>query len=347
MLPHGQEAARDTIPWSQVNDGWNLRAWAPVADPTVTDGAITPTLYLINPIGGRYEIGIIPAFSTVALWSPDHRRAIIRHGSAAGTQTLEEWELSTGKRLTSFAQGDRTLLAYTWPLGRALLFSYPARGDQIQGLERVGTDGSHQLSYPGSEPQTGAFQDPTVLYTPDGAHFVIAGQRGFAVFSNGGTLVRQIPNPPGTEHCRLTHWWSDREMLAACATPATGGTSVRNVFRIAMDSADSKALTAATAPDYGFLDAWEYSGGTLAQRAGSCGPGGLVNLSSSGAPRPFTYSHPAGVTGLDSVTGVYDDRATVVTGICGKAGRSLFSLDLRTRATSVLLGPGLNSGTVY
>ncbi len=346
LLPHGREASRAAIPWSQVTDGWNLRAWTSDTDPNTVGDAVL-TLYLINPIGGRYRIGNIPTRSALEFWSPDHRRAIIGYVPIAGRNYIQEWDLATGRRLTSFPQDNRSLLGYTRPLGRALLTRTYAPGNQPGRLERIGTDGSHQQYYPGSASQLGDLDGRFALYTPDGSRFVIGGQRGLAVFSNGGALLRQISNTPGTQNCTVGHWWSDREVLVACSTMSGVSTSSENVFRVPIDGGPATPLTFARPPDYGFYNAWKFSGGILAQRATSCGPGALATIAADGSARPLDFRLPTGVTGQASVVGVYQDRATLATGLCGQPGRSLISLDLRTRATSTLLGGGLNRGTVF
>jgi len=77
-----------------------------------------------------------------------------------------------------------------------------AAGAQPQRLELVSTAGVHQRYLPGSTPQAGTFEGP-VLYLPGGSAFLIGSGHGFAVISNNGTVIRQIPSRPafGSANC--------------------------------------------------------------------------------------------------------------------------------------------------
>jgi hypothetical protein len=214
-------------------------------------------------------------------------------------------------------------------------------------FERVSISGVHQLNYPGSEPRTGEFVGRP-LYTADGSAFLIDGQRGFALIGNNGALLRQISFPPSSI-CRIGHWWSDQVVQGVCSLVPRDGSSVygpENLVLINIGSGQIRQITKAPPPEYGYDIAWPYSGGILAQRATSCGSGSLDTIRDNGTVRPFDYRLPAGASGQAGLVNVFADRATLITGDCGNRSRSLIGLNLRTGATTVLLGPGLNGGTV-
>ena len=341
LLARGQEAPGSAIPWSQVNAGWQLAGWSSQSSPNLPPRP-SSILYLVNPIGGRYRIATLPPQSMVALWSPDLRRAMVT--TYDNTQTIRrEYDLSTGRQLASFVAGGRRLLSYADPSGHSLLLIDPADGAQPQRLELVSTAGMHQRYLPGNTPQAGSFVG-SVLYLRDSSAFLIGSGTGFAVISNSGTVIRQIGRPTGTRSCQLSRWWTTGTALASCLGPADS--SAANLFTIPLDGRPPAAITYAPPPRWGFSGGWRYSGGIVAAVAGSCGPGGFELLDSAGHARSSQYQPPVGVSGQEGVTGVYLDQVNLLTGNCGASSRSLYSVDLRTGATSALLGPGLNGGSV-
>jgi TolB protein len=316
--------------------------------PGANPNALTPsTLYLVNPIGGRYRITTLVPNTAVVGWSPDQRRALTETYASTGW-IVQEIELSTGRRLSNFVLHNRSLRGYAGPGGHSLLLSYGGGQQGPSGLERVSTSGLHQLSYPGSTPLIGELDGSTALYRTDGSMFLVTGQHGFAVFDNNGALLRQI-RYPSSSICRAGHWWSDQVVQGVCSLLPRAGSSVygpQNLVLISVGSGQIRQITQAPPPEYGYNVAWPYSGGILAQRSTSCGPGSLDTIRDDGTIRPFSYRLPGGASGQAGLVKVFADQATLVTGNCGGPSRSLIGLNLGTGAATVLLGPGLNGGTV-
>ena len=341
LLPQGKEAPASAIPWSQVNAGWNLAGWSSQANPN-QGPSVPSTLYLVNPIGGRYRITTIPPNSSPVLWSPDLRRATVSSFNNAN-QSLGEYDLSTGRLLSSFGLGSRTVISYAGPAGHSLLLNDSGASGQPARLELVSTTGVHQNYLPGSTPTAGAFDRPA-LYFSGGSTFLIGSGHGFAVISNSGAVIRQLSLPTGTGYCQLDHWWTTGVALATCTGSADG--SVQNLFRIPVDGRTPTAITQAPPPQYGYSDGWQFSGGIVAGVATSCGPGGFELIDSAGHVRQQRYPLPPGVSGQAGAVGVYGDQVSMVTGNCGTGSRSLFRVNLRAGNSSALLGPGLNGGSV-
>ena len=342
LLGRGKEAPVSAIPWSQVNGGWQLANWSSLANPNEPPGAPT-VLYLVNPIGGRYRIATLPANTGLMLWSPDLRRAMVKSYNDTSA-TLREYDLSTGRQLSSFVPGKRGLLSYAGPGGHSLLLSESGADGLTSRLELVSTTGVHQAYLPGRTPQVGSFDRPA-LNLPGGSRFLISGGHGFAVINTSGAIVRQIAAPAGTGYCGLQQWWTTRTAIASCTSPA--GSSVQNLYTIPTDGRTPVKLTNAPPPEYGFTAGWHYSGGMVAAVATSCGPGGFDLLDSAGRIRPpRPYPTPPGVSGQEGVVNVYADQVSLLTGNCGNPSRSLYSIDLHTGKAGMLLGQGLNGGSV-
>jgi len=333
LLPHGQEAPASAIRWNQVDAGWSLHAWA--ADSNA-NGATASTLYLINPIGGRYRIATLLPNTVLTAWSPDRRRAIVVTYRSDGARVFQELALRTGTRLSSFVLVKGGLLGYAGPGGHSLLLESGGVGDEPNVLERVSTAGVHQLSIPDGGARTGRFVGRTALYTADGSRFLFSDQRGVAVLSNDGVLLRQISYPAGGS-CEVNSWWSSQVALGTCSS---------KLVRIDIGTGRVTELAKGTPPEYGYFAGWRFSKGILAQQNASCGFGGLDTIDSAGTAHPYHFRRPSGVSGQARLLGVYADQALLATGVCGTPSRSLFSVDLRTGVSTALLGPGVNGGTI-
>jgi|GEM_PF-2829753 len=341
LLPRGAEAARHAIPWAQVDDGWSLRAWSSKSDPYATP--LTPsTLFLVNPVGGRYRIATVPPDTFPVAWSPGRRYAVLH-----SFDLLREYDLTTGRQLASFTLGNRTLIGYAGPGAHSLLLINPAVGDPGARFEVVNTSGRHQRTLPDGTSASGRFL--TALYRPDNSSLLIAGQHGFVVLGSDDHVIRQIAYPAGAQQCYAAHWWSAQVAMGSCHYLTPGhGSGVDNLVLIPVDGRAVSLLTHSTSPYHTYIDAWRYSGGVVAAVAsGSCGIADLATLDAAGNSHPYSYRMPAGVSGVAKVLGVHADRVTLMTGGCDARKRSIVSLDLRTGATTALLGPGLNGGSVW
>jgi TolB protein len=337
LLARGKEAPVSAIPWSQVNAGWNLRLWTPVTD-SARLRSVPLILFLVNPVGGRYRIATVPPDSSIELWAPDRQHAMIgRHMRSEQPRSLAEWDLRSGRQLSSFDLGNRSLSGYADPAGQSIAVWATGR------LARFSLSGQHLQDFPPAGSAVGEIRG-WVLPSADGQLLVAEARYGLAVLrSSDAAIVGQVVRPAGDQQCQLRRWWTSRSVLADC--DLSNGPAIRNLYSIPIDGRPATAITHAVAPDPGFLDGRPISGGTLLQRAGLCGPGGLAVLS-GGTVRNLSYQWPSGIDGSGYLVGVFAHRASMYVSDCGSDRGSLLSLDLRTHVATVLLGPGLNGGSV-
>jgi TolB protein len=163
-------APADTIPWSQVGVGWVLATWSPLtghrpgprpADEPDTD-TVSTTLYLVDPLGGRYPITTFPPSKKSAPelidWSGDKGRALF---SSVGSDDYTEVDLHTGNQRTITFPASPGYPRYTLPEGKALLMTSGGY-NQPKSLVRLDLNGQEQLTYPVPQDFGG------VLSTPDG-----------------------------------------------------------------------------------------------------------------------------------------------------------------------------------
>jgi len=219
---HGVEAAIETIPWSQVGPGWMLALWSPVVGhqpgtkPAPNEPArdeVTTTLYLVDPVGGRYPITTFPPGYTARLldWSNDGSHALFRAAKAGSVNddTAISVDLRDGKQ-TTLSVVDGGPIGYARPDGTAVLIGkghYPDR----PSLQRVDLVGNQELMYPvGPDYKGGA------LPTPDGAQVVLGSTKGLALMGSDGTPGKALPVPGKLSACSPVRWWTSKVVLARC-----------------------------------------------------------------------------------------------------------------------------------
>jgi TolB protein len=158
-----------------------------------------------------------------------------------------------------------------------------------------------------------------------------------ALVTNGGTVVGQMAAPAGTTYCSPARWWSPGVVLASC-----GG----RLWEIPTSGGMPTALTATPVnPDTGDLDAWFTPSGTFVQDTGACGYQYLAKL------QPNSTTSPVVVPDVSSgqsqvVLGTYQGRIALEATAACASGASVLWYDPASDASTVVLGPGVNAGSV-
>lgn len=325
LLRSGAQQGRAQIPWSQVGPGWYLAA------PHSATLSAGNALYLVNPIGGRYLITdhLPHATDDVAGWSPDGTRAMLAR-QENNHRILSELELATGRVLHTFDIGDTAFVSYTRPQGRAILVTRFDGKNEL--LQRLGTDGRHQLTYPTTLPGFGKVGFP-LLYNADGTELLVGGDHGIALLGNDGRLIRELPAPAGAWHCWPAKWWNSSTVQETCDSQESTRYSVL-LQPVAGGQPEELAGASETYP-LGFADAWRYSEGTLLSEGTGCGPGRL-DLMHDGIIRRLRL--PAGVQDSPPVIGMAGDVVALrqLGGCPSRHEESVISFNLVTGATSTL-----------
>ena len=233
LLAAGRQGSAASIPWSEVGPGWLLAEWLPTAPKA--SGAANPTsratLFLIDPLGGRYAIatpGVSPS-SYLAAWSGDGKRALFEAQTNSVTSSVVTvLQLQTG-RSTTFAiasDGPRSI-AFTEPDGLAVIAGNQVQSNGTIPMERFDLNGALAYSYPAAFPQAGSVEGGA-LYSPDGTELVLGTARGLEVVTNGGQPVRYLPARRGAGTCQPIRWWTwrlaRRPTVSRCCgwSPPTG-----------------------------------------------------------------------------------------------------------------------------
>jgi hypothetical protein len=309
LLKYGAQQGRAQVPWNQVGRGWYLAA---PYDPT--SGA-NKGLYLVNPVGGRYRIArrLPHASDGIAAWSPDGKRVMLSRQETSGHMVFTELELATDRVLHTFdADQWASFVSYTRPQGRAILMYNADR--RPSSLERLGTDGSHQLNYPGTLPGLGKVAaDSRSIYAADGTQLLVGAANGIALLGNDGHLIRPLPAPPAQKSCMPLTWWDSATALMSCVNEAVHSKlygSPTELFLQPVAGGRPMKLAGGSSGSYpfGFVYAWKYSGGVVLREGSGCGPGELDVLRNGVISR---LRLPAGVVTPTPVYGFDGDTITV------------------------------------
>jgi hypothetical protein len=348
-LARGQQGTGSAIPWGEVGAGWSVAIWSP--------GSSRPsTIFVVDPQGGRYAAASLPASNTyyaISDWSGDKQRVLVTSGAAnaVNSTTVTDIDLATGATVGSFdvtGLGILSAVEFSRPTGLDILAgSYPAQGGQPILWRRYSPTGTVQQTFPGTFSQVGSADDSAV-YTPDGAAVVIGATSGAALVENNGTVETQLPVPGASQGCQVMHWWEPGEVLALCSS-SSGAASF---WAVPVSGAAPTEVTPIAEENAGGgdpLDLWQVDGSLYAQ-FGVCGTLFIDKIVPGSAGTAVAVPGTAS-SGSQRVTGVYGDNIQLIaTSSCDTAAPavqpSLFTFDVATGTSTVLLGAPLNGGSV-
>jgi hypothetical protein len=351
LVGPGEEAAADTVPWSEVGPGWLLATWTPAPPKDGFEALATaPTnLYLVNPAGGRYPIMTFPppgeALTPELIdWSGDGTHALFSDtgpSDQANYFTPLLVDLGTGKQTSVDIEGN---FRFTLPEGKALLLTNSFNDTGPAKLERYDLTGKHQLSYP-VDKLDGTFNGQ-YLSAADGTRLVLGTDAGLVLMGNDGTVGAAL-TIPGYTDCSPVRWWDDATVLTSCSGGSGTDHYASQLWLVPVDGSAPTALTApnhgTTSPDYGDLNAWEMPAGTFVQAAGGCGVIFLAKLNPDGTTTKLDIPHTQGSV---KVIGVDGEHLILQSYNGCERGESLFDYDPATNTSTVLLGPSVNGGGV-
>jgi len=339
MLAGGQQGSTSDVPWSLIGPGWILATVSASSPNTRTPPP--ETMYLVDPQGGRYDLGPAPTGASLADFSGDGTHALF--ATANGTsETATVVGLQSGSVNSFEVTGGQynPSVRFTNPDGQALLTDdVPAQSGLIPA-QRLNLTGSVQVTFPSTFPGVAA-ETGGLLESPDGTKLVFSTQSGDELVSNSGQVISTIPTPAGQKYCSPVRWWSTSSILETCGIelyvqPVSGG---------AATPLTSKSNTETD------LNAWQLPGGLLVQGA-ACGTTWISSVNAQGIS---TKLNLPGAPADGSVVGLGvegDQLAVLMTGSCDQAPGSPqqpSSLDFYNPSANTvapLLGNGAIGGWV-
>lgn len=342
VLTAGQVGSRRMVPWSKIGGGWLLATWS--TSPAVAAGAVTPpsTIELVDPQGGRYDLGPAPATGVLTDWSGSGSDALFLVPAApAATGTINYGavvvDLQTGTT-TRFSVGSEVgpdAVQFSKPDGTAVILAGPQ-------VRRYSVSGALEKSYPSSVPGSpasattgGAFAE-----TPTGTELALSAAGGIDVMANGGAPQRFIGPPPGQQPCTVDGLWQVSSVLENCGAelwtqPLSG----------ALPNHLATASTGTT-----LLDAWMVGTRVVAE-AGACGTTWLETASPGGTLSTISVPDLATGGSVDPL-GAHGSQLAVVLrpgcdrGTAQQQGATLGWFDPVANTFTPLLGGLANGGTV-
>jgi len=344
LLGANQQADRAAIPWSQVDAGWTLALWTAATLEKQQDLIpVRPqSVFLVNPIGGRYLITTLTGNFKLNLadWSTDVRTALLIRQGDKSSEVIR-LDLSSGKTQSFTTSGKVRLAKFTKPSGSAILLEREGAS-----FERVSLSGAHQLTYPKSR-TTDLFTPNHLLSSSDGRTLVFASDHGLTVRAENGTLRRAIA-PAGTSVCSPVSWWDANSVLAACEPGEVLAFQDQLLFVVPILTPGSVTPLAPPPPFTGhpYTLAWRLDSGVLLLDGGGyCGSGVLGKLDSTG--HIVVRSLPVGLNGygMNPVGSTTTTVTFMIQVLCGQSP-ALVSFNPATDQLTRLLGPGLNGGSV-
>jgi hypothetical protein len=253
MLPAGKVGARSAVPWPQVGPGWTLAEYT-TGKPYAGQVSLRKptTLFLVDPLGGRYQMYRWPASQPLGWglldWSGDGTRALLV-SVAGGRWVIHQLVLATGAVRSFTLPAGVYPIGYTRPDGTSLLV---VSGHMLKGhgiVQRFDLTGVLQATL------TTGISSPNVSSSPDGATLALGTHTGIKLVSNAGGRQRRvtIPGVYTSIGCNPLRWWDASTVLVVCPSPYP--TSSR-LWLASANGGSPSALTPAPGGGPGYSAAW-------------------------------------------------------------------------------------------
>ena len=342
-LQHGEVGPRTDVPWRSVGRGWTIAEWG-------NSNSSAVTVYLVNPVGGRYAIAKLPSYLP-PVWSSDVRDVLLTENGGGITEHLD---MVTGT-LTSIPIRKNVFVAGVLP-GHAfgVLAFMPGAHGTPPTFGILGPRGTIVTRFPTSAPGAGSFSndiqfgtDTDTISTATG-EMVLGGTTGIALVTATGHVTRVLAPPAGSTTCQPYRLWSPTVLVASCSNHHR----ITGAYLMPLDGSQPNRLSLAAAPAgyFGVANAWAMTGHTLVTLGTGCGPPGVELVRTDGTHAQFGLPRAKGTYGVVVPEQAYDTTIIAMTTganqCVGDKGPSLVSIDIRTQKTTVLLGPGLTGGTI-
>lgn len=353
MLGADKTGSRSAIPWPIHGSAWTLAEVSSAPAGTSQQGTITT--YLVDPLGGRYQIktsspGVTPQ---LLAWSGDGYNALfaVPAGSAGAGATYEILSLQTGAMTPLQLPQGVTAVGFTRPNGENIV-AVKTNPDAFK-LQRYDLQGNFRATI-GSLPRKAGSPDWApgcvtacgALSSPLGEADIwgVAGDEMQLVGNAGGEKVTRL-TVPGAPSCVPLSWWDSSTVLSYCAV--TGQPSAGQLWLVPRDRSAPTQLTQTSGSPSGngnLIGAWQAAGTTYAAvtnfnqcQGAPSGPGGLavVPVSSQSLQQPITVK--GATNNHTSIVSVSDGKLLVLAQTSCPGTSSLLRVDPSTGATTTVL----------
>ena len=292
MLPAGKTGTLSAIPWPIHGSAWTLAEVSSAQPGSGQPGTITT--YLVDPLGGRYQIHTSSPGATPQLlaWSGDGYHALfaVPPSSAGAGATFEILSLQTGTTTPLQLPQGVTAVGFTRPDGLAIV-AVKTNPDAFK-LQRYGLEGTFQATIgslprrPGSPDWApGCVTECGALSSPLGERDVwgVTGDEMQLVGNASGKVITRL-KVSGSNSCVPLTWRDNVTVLASCSV--SGQPSARQLWLVPTDGNQPTQLTQTSGSPSGsgdLIGAWQAGGTTYATvtnfnqcQGAPSGPGGLA-----------------------------------------------------------------------
>lgn len=381
LLAHGAEGSLSQIPWSEVGAGWTLALWQRV--PTWEPKG-PASLFLVNPVGGRYLINdSVPGQAYLAGWAAATRIALLQVATAPDSLialNLENGEILWQRPLAPnypapsiSGDGQHVLVSEQHFVGNsvstemididlatgATLHDFTVQTDAAssytlpRGLAAI-LDLGPSLRRVGLDGSTevkfpSSFSkvgqfNSSFLSTPDGQELVMSGATGVAVVSNSGSLVAQLPLPISGPYTQC-----DPLRWWSAGVAMVLCTSIPVTYWLVPLSGAAPTQVAAGSGG-GMFDLWDVAG-TIFGETGGCANTWITRLGSDGKFVDATIPGLTSSNRLLAATATQLEAVDVVAACDGNfhgpaPAAALVLYSPASNSSTVLLGSSVNGGTV-
>ncbi len=275
VLAAGQAGSRAGVPWGKVGPGWALAMYsASQGGEGIKPKAGSSTLYLVDPLGGRYSLFTWPARSarskwTLQDWSGDVSRALFTGAPSFGSNVREhvyQLTLRSGAVTGFTLPKGVTSVGYTRPDGLNIL----AQNGAFISPHSRGTLLRYNLAGQLQKTLATVTGLGGTAYQPAGGELAAGSRHGLELISNSGGIIRSLPVPGVNDGCNAVRWWSAGAVLASCSASGVPGP---RMWLVPASGAKPTALTPArhNGFDMGDFNAWQLSSGLYLDGYGACG----------------------------------------------------------------------------
>ncbi len=351
-LARGHQANASTIPWSLVGNKWTLALWNPAKDSTSpTVAAKKSSLFLVDPLGGRYLVGRYNSYSSLMTWSYSLRRVVLsvwQHGNS----TIETVGLNNAHVYGRWAVGADTVdqLSVADASGHYLIATV-AHGSDVNHpqLEKLSLSGRVLTRYPssfGAAPLGGSFAvSPTFneIAAPAGA---VAQSLNFSPsllsFVSANNTDKVTVSLANYDRCSALRWWSSTSVLLACASRS----STERPVLLTVTKSGSIHLLTGPPPGHGLegdINGWQLKSGLFIQEVSYCGEFVVKYVAPT---KRAIVKIPLSTGDATTIVGATDRELLIQSTLGCEPGQSILWYNPVRSRSFVVLGPPLTGGGV-
>jgi TolB protein len=349
----GHQGTVREIPWSLVDSKWTLAMWSPVKEATSAAAQHKATsLFVVDPVGGRYLVGHFAPASSLMTWSYSLHRAVLDSWTNAG-ETFITVDVTSGRVIARWHVGTDTVdhLAFFDAAGHTLLASVaPESNVSSPVLEQRNLSGRilkiFTSTFTPYGPLGGSFAASTNFELIAAAAGTVPSGVNFApsvvVFYSSHAKVQRTVKLENLDRCAVLRWWNASSVLLECSSRSS---YLRPSLYTVSTAGVTQTLTGEPAGNglEGDVNGWKLTSGLYMQEVGYCGEY-IVKYRSDNSR---TVLKVPLVTGDETAAlGATKSELLIMSTVGCGPGQSILWYNPQRGRSVIVLGSPLNGGSV-